>query len=73
MNVYIAFCYYKLEYYDMSQDLLENFLRIFPHSASAVNLRACNHYRLFNGKMAEVNKSIISIVVDGIFVFLHLE
>lgn len=30
------------------------YLQHFPDSATAINLKACNHYRLYNGKAAEV-------------------
>ena len=54
LNVYIALCYYKLDYYDVSQEVLVNYLQNFPESVVARNLKACNHFRLFNGKAAEV-------------------
>jgi hypothetical protein len=55
LNVYIALCYYKLDYYDISQEVLAGYLQHFPDSAIGVNLKACNHYRLYNGKAAEVS------------------
>lgn len=55
LNVYIALCYYKLDYYDVSQEVLTVYLSSFSDSAVAINLKACNHYRLYNGKAAEVN------------------
>jgi intraflagellar transport protein 56 len=54
LNVYVALCYYKLDYYDISQELLEVYLKKYSESAIAVNLQACNQYRLYNGKTAEV-------------------
>lgn len=53
LNVYVALCYYKLDYYDISQEVLAVYLQQFPDSAIGVNLKACNHYRLYNGKAAE--------------------
>lgn len=53
LDVYVALCYYKLDYYDVSQDVLTNYLKKYPDSATTLNLRACNHFRLFNGKEAE--------------------
>lgn len=53
LDVYIALCYYKLDYYDVSQEVLGNYLKKHPDSATTLNLRACNHFRLFNGKEAE--------------------
>jgi len=53
LNVYIALCYYKLDYYDVSQEVLKVYLEHFPDSATAINLKACNHFRLYSGKNAE--------------------
>lgn len=53
LNVYVALCYYKLDYYDVSQEVLAVYLQSYPDSAIAVNLKACNHYKLYNGKAAE--------------------
>ncbi|XP_065826751.1 intraflagellar transport protein 56-like [Oscarella lobularis] len=53
LNVYVALCYYKLDYYDVSQEVLAVYLAHFPDSVTATNLKACNHYKLYNGKAAE--------------------
>ncbi|XP_074602731.1 tetratricopeptide repeat domain 26 [Brevipalpus obovatus] len=53
LNVYVALCYYKLDYYDVSQEVIGVYLQHYPDSVTAVNLKACNHYRLYNGKAAE--------------------
>jgi len=53
LNVYVAMCYYKLDYYDVSLEILTVYLQSYPASAVAVNLKACNHFRLYNGKAAE--------------------
>eukprot|EP00730_Choanoeca_flexa_P001613 TRINITY_DN10709_c0_g1_i4.p1 TRINITY_DN10709_c0_g1~~TRINITY_DN10709_c0_g1_i4.p1 ORF type:complete len:583 (+),score=112.27 TRINITY_DN10709_c0_g1_i4:56-1804(+) len=53
LNAYIALCYYKLDYYDVSQEMLQTYLQDHPDSATALNLKACNHFRLYNGKAAE--------------------
>ncbi|PRP86926.1 hypothetical protein PROFUN_03674 [Planoprotostelium fungivorum] len=53
LNVYIALCYYKLDYYDISQEVLNVYLQANPKSAISINLKACNHFRLYNGKAAE--------------------
>ena len=55
LNIYVALCYYKLDYYDISQEVLAVYLQHFPDSAIGINLKACNHYRLYNGKAAEVS------------------
>lgn len=54
LNVYVALCYYKLDYYDVSQEVLAVYLQSIPESTIALNLKACNHFRLYNGKAAEV-------------------
>lgn len=46
-------CYYKLDYYDVSLEILAVYLQANPSSAVGVNLKACNHFRLYNGKAAE--------------------
>ncbi|XP_037779327.1 intraflagellar transport protein 56-like [Penaeus monodon] len=53
LNVYVALCYYKLDYYDVSQEVLAVYLQHYPDSPIAINLKACNHFRLYNGKAAE--------------------
>lgn len=55
LNIYIALCYYKLDYYDVSQEVLALYLQKYPSSIIAGNLKACNNYRLFNGGAAEVS------------------
>jgi intraflagellar transport protein 56 len=53
LNVYVAMCYYKLDYYDVSLEILQVYLHAFPDSVISINLKACNHFRLYNGKAAE--------------------
>ncbi|CAE7317456.1 Ttc26, partial [Symbiodinium sp. KB8] len=53
LHVYMAMCYYKLDYYDVSLKILQVYLQHSPHSPAAANLKACNHFRLYNGKAAE--------------------
>lgn len=53
--MYVALCYYKLDYYDVSQEVLAVYLQSIPDSTIALNLKACNHFRLYNGKAAEVS------------------
>ncbi|TPX69710.1 hypothetical protein CcCBS67573_g06776 [Chytriomyces confervae] len=40
INVYVAMCYYKLDYYDVSQEVLAVYLQHFPDSLIAINLKA---------------------------------
>ncbi|KAL1488888.1 hypothetical protein ABEB36_014680 [Hypothenemus hampei] len=53
LNVYVALCYYKLDYYDVSQEVLGLYLNKYPDSVIATNLKACNTFRLYNGTAAE--------------------
>jgi intraflagellar transport protein 56 len=59
LNVYIAFCYYKLDYYDVALEILQAYLTQFPNSITAVNLKACSHYQLYNGKSAEAELKVL--------------
>ncbi|XP_056605626.1 intraflagellar transport protein 56 [Triplophysa dalaica] len=62
LNVYVALCYYKMDYYDVSQEVLAVYLQSIPDSTIALNLKACNHFRLYNGKAAETElKNLIDI------------
>ncbi|XP_064819554.1 intraflagellar transport protein 56-like isoform X1 [Oncorhynchus masou masou] len=62
LNVYVALCYYKLDYYDVSQEVLAVYLQSIPESTIALNLKACNHFRLYNGTAAEAElKNLIDI------------
>ncbi|KAM6941743.1 intraflagellar transport protein 56 isoform 2-T2 [Lycodopsis pacificus] len=62
LKVYVALCYYKLDYYDVSQEVLAVYLQSMPDSTIALNLKACNHFRLYNGKAAEAElKNLIDI------------
>ena len=58
MNVFVAMCYYKLDYYDVSLEILAVYLQAHPESAIAVNLKACNHFRLYNGRAAEAELKV---------------
>ncbi|KAJ2946107.1 hypothetical protein O0L34_g5029 [Tuta absoluta] len=60
LNVYVALCYYKLDYYDVSQEVLGVYLTHHPTSTIACNLKACNLFRLYNGKAAETELKQIS-------------
>jgi len=44
LNVYVALCYYKLDYYDVSLEILSVYLNQNPTSVIALNLKACNNY-----------------------------
>lgn len=42
LHVYLALCYYRQDYFDISQDNLSIYLNYFPQSVFAHNLKACN-------------------------------
>nr|XP_016926871.2 intraflagellar transport protein 56 [Drosophila suzukii] len=65
INVYLALCFYKLDYYDMSQEVLDVYLSQHGDSTIAINLKACNRFRLFNGRVAE--QEIKNIADNGTF------
>ncbi|XP_030565661.1 intraflagellar transport protein 56 [Drosophila novamexicana] len=65
INVYLALCFYKLDYYDMSQEVLDVYLSQHSDSTIAINLKACNRFRLFSGRVAE--QEIKNIADNGTF------
>ncbi|XP_022647439.1 intraflagellar transport protein 56-like [Varroa jacobsoni] len=69
LNVYVALCYYKLDYYDVSQEVLAVYLQHFPDSATAINLKACNHFRLYNGKAAEAELAHLAELASPSFAY----
>ncbi|XP_076455772.1 intraflagellar transport protein 56-like isoform X3 [Babylonia areolata] len=69
LNVYVALCYYKLDYYDVSQEVLAVYLQQFQDSAVALNLKACNHFRLYNGKAAEAELKALQEMSSQSFQF----
>jgi hypothetical protein len=71
LNVYVALCYYKLDYYDVSQEVLTVYLQSIPESTIALNLKACNHFRLYNGKAAEVKQLCMRLRSKQTAVHLH--
>ncbi|XP_071489420.1 intraflagellar transport protein 56-like isoform X1 [Diadema antillarum] len=69
LNVYVALCYYKLDYYDVSQEVLAVYLQNYQDSAIALNLKACNHFRLYNGKAAEAELKNLQDLASPSFTF----
>lgn len=65
LNVYVALCYCKLDYYDVSLEILGVYLNAFPDSSIAVNLKACNHFRMYNGKAAEAELKSLAELSGG--------
>ncbi|CAI4226391.1 unnamed protein product [Auanema sp. JU1783] len=58
VNVYMAMCYYKMDYYDVAMEMLAVYLKSFPDSPAALNLKACITYKTYMGKaaLAEVDQ-----------------
>lgn len=56
----MAMCYYKLDFYDVSQELLSTYLSHYPESIIALNLKACNIFKLYNGKAAEAELKLLT-------------
>jgi intraflagellar transport protein 56 len=66
LHMYMAMCYYKLDYYDVSLKILNVYLQHAPHSPAALNLKACNHFRLYNGKAAEAElRALVDVSGDS--------
>ena len=53
INVYLALCYYKQEFYEISQDVVQKYTGQYPDSIVASNLKACNLYQIYGGAEAE--------------------
>lgn len=62
----MALCYYKLDYYDISQEVLDLYLVKHPDSTIAINLKACNRFKLANGRAADAELKTL-IANDGNF------
>ncbi|XP_058493513.1 intraflagellar transport protein 56-like [Solea solea] len=61
LNMYVALCYYRLGYYDRSLEVLNMYLQSIPDSTIAINLKACNHFRLDKSRAAEAElKNLIN-------------
>ena len=59
INIYVALCYYKMDYFDVSMEILNVYLSLYPDSLVSVNLKACNHFQLYNGKAAEAELKVL--------------
>jgi intraflagellar transport protein 56 len=44
--------------------MLQTYLQTYPDSLTAVNLKACNHFRLYNGKAAEAELKALKVGID---------
>lgn len=64
--MYVAQCYYKMDYFDISLELLQGYLASDATSIVATNLKACAHYNMYNGKGAEeVLKPLVQAFKGG--------
>lgn len=64
-NVYSALCFYKQEYYEISLEMLANYLKDHPDSVFVTNLKACNSYQLYQGKVAEDDLKKLEKLYEG--------
>jgi len=53
----------------VSQEVLAIYLQQFPDSAIALNLKACNHFKLYNGKAAEAELRALEELASPSFTF----
>ena len=53
LNVYVSLCYYKLDFFDIAEEILNHYLAERPDSIIAVNLKACIKFQLYQGQAAE--------------------
>lgn len=58
-------CYYKLDYYDIAQEVLGTYLSHYPDSIVAINLKACNVFKIYNGKAAETELKAVTEISRG--------
>ena len=54
VSLWVLFLVKDETFSPLSQEVLAVYLQQYPDSAVALNLKACNHFRLYNGKAAEV-------------------
>lgn len=53
LHVYLSMCYLKMDYYDVSLELLAVYLENHRDSFMATNLKACNYFHLYSGREAK--------------------
>lgn len=63
----MALCYYKLDFYDVSQEILDLYLKKYPDSMILTNLKACNLYKLYDGKAAEAELKNLVVSYSNIY------
>ena len=52
LNLYVAMCYFKMDYFDICEEVLGVYEQMHSDSVVAKNLKACNNFRLYNGSAA---------------------
>lgn len=63
IQIYVAYCFFELDRFDTSNDIISPYLIKHPNSIIGLNLKSCNNYRLYNGKVAEQDiKPILDIM-----------
>ena len=60
LQVYVSLCYYKLDYYEVSNEILAPYLLKYPTSIIAVNLKAANMFKLYEGMYVTLYHIILS-------------
>lgn len=63
LNVYVAMCYYKLDYYDVSLEILAVYLQAFPDSAVAMNLKVRARERERGATAADISPNSYPIAL----------
>ena len=58
-----------MDYYDVSQEVISIYLQHYPDSVTALNLKACNHFKLYNGKAAEAEMKVLTEKTSSQFKF----
>ncbi|CEM02602.1 unnamed protein product [Vitrella brassicaformis CCMP3155] len=65
LNVYVALCYYKLDYFDVALEILHSYTQVHSDSITGINLKACCHFQLYNGKAAEQELKALSNAAEA--------
>jgi len=53
IQMFVAYCFFELDRHDTSNEIVAPYLSAFADSVIGRNLRGCNNYRLYSGKVAE--------------------
>lgn len=64
-NVYIGLCFYKQDEFELSNQSLQTYLNDHPDSVFATNLKACNSYQLYQGKVPEEDLKKLEKLYEG--------